>query len=94
MRNFDQLSNGKVCSCGRHHGVGTWDPERRAAIYKWTIKEIKNCAKPHQYDYVKDWELNHGPIKYVMGVVDVNTGTFNKNDKGKDVRGPIFVKAA
>lgn len=94
MFNFKQQSNGLVCTCKRHHGVGEWSPQRRVAVYKRMVREMPSVAKPHMFEFVEDWENYHGRIYYANGVVDVNPGNIRKEDKGKEVYGAIFVEQA
>jgi hypothetical protein len=91
MSNAPYDSNGKVCACGRHWGVGEWTPERRAANYKWQSQRMPHIMNENQIAYLKSWEKQHGIVLYRMDVVGKNDGSMNKRDKGKDVMGPVYV---
>ena len=92
MFNFGQQPNDKTCSCGRHAGVGDWTPEQRAAFYKRLTTKMPLVGKTHQSEFVKDWEAHHGTIQLTMGAVVKNTGSIRREDKDKDVTGPIFIE--
>lgn len=89
--NFGLESNGKICSCGAHHGVGEWSPERRAAVAKRMQDRMPGIMSSEQKTYLKDWESKHGPVAYRMGVVGKNGGDFDKNAKGRDIIGPVYI---
>lgn len=91
MSNFGAESNGKVCKCGLHHGVGEWPPEQRAAVYKRMNERMPDYLKDNQKAYLQDWEKHHGIVHYRMDVVGKSTGEFSKGTKGQDVLGPVFV---
>lgn len=63
--NFDQTSNGQVCSCGRHHGVGQWAPEQRAENYSKMRSRLPDLyrTRAHMSDYLRSWEHYHGGAK-------------------------------
>ena len=80
---FGFASNGKVCSCGRHHGCGEWSPEHRAANYKWMSHRMPSLMNDNQRAYMADWEKHHGIISYRMDVV--------QRVKGKDIIGAVYI---
>lgn len=80
----------KLCSCGRHEGVGEWSPERRAAVARHMRDTMESLMTPGQKEYLVSWENHHGPVRYTLGTVGINQGNIRKTDKGKDVIGAIF----
>lgn len=64
--NFTQVSNGMVCDCGKHHGVGEWSPQKRAAVYARQRDQLPDYYFPHQKAYVESWESEHGKIEYIL----------------------------
>lgn len=57
--NFGQLSNGKICTCGEHHGVGEWSPEKRAEVYRFQRERLLIYYTKAQKDYLDSWEARH-----------------------------------
>lgn len=88
---FGYAKNDKVCSCGRHFGCGEWTPEQRAALAKRMSDWMPQCMTEAQRGYLASWEKHHGVVRYRMEIVGKNSVTFDKNAKGKDVIGAVFV---
>jgi hypothetical protein len=82
-RNFGLEGNGKLCSCGRHEGIGEFTPEQRAASSAFARDRIPEYMTGPQKMYLADWELHHGRVQWRMGVVC--------RYKRKDVIGAIYV---
>lgn len=59
--NFGEPSNGMVCDCGKHHGIGSWSPERRAREYAWYRHHNINYNRSKQ-DYLDSYESAHGEV--------------------------------
>lgn len=87
---FGYLTNEKLCSCGRHYGIGEISPEdraARAARFRETFPELM----PYEMKaFLEDWERHHGGVVYHMAVLAVNSGEFNKKSKKKDVWGAVY----
>lgn len=84
--NFSQPSNGEVCSCGMHHGVGMWGPGKRAAVYRRMVDRLPEYAGEHMRRYLTSFEAMHGPVLYVMEQDGVSSGEFTP--KGTPVMAP------
>lgn len=87
--NFGRTSNGKSCSCGHHHGVGTWSPERRAAAYKDILVKIPPYCNQQMREYISTWEHAHGRIEYTMQQVYV-ANISDQKDYGIPAGTPVF----
>lgn len=79
-QNFGQTSNGRVCSCGRHHGLGQWSPGQRAATYARQRDRLPNYFTPMQQQYLASFEYYHGPVKYELRETHKSSGTYLPKD--------------
>lgn len=67
--NHAQKSNGWVCKCKEHHGVGEWSPSKRAAVYKRQI-DLGFMILDHMLEYVKSYKREHGEIIYELRTIE------------------------
>jgi hypothetical protein len=90
-RNFGQYKNGMQCNCGKHHGVGQWTAEDRAAVYASIRKQMPKILTDLQKYYLESWEAIHGKITYYEiwhdGKVDKsNKDIYGEANIGKPIR--------
>jgi hypothetical protein len=83
-------SNGKVCDCGKHHGVGDLTPGNRAARYARMRDYLADIMTEDQWGYLKTWERAHGPVRYKMVEAGIHTGTFMPSRKGTVLYMPVL----
>jgi len=83
--------NGKVCSCGYHHGCGDFTPEQRATMAAFARDKFPEYMSSTQISFLSDWERSHGIVKYRMDVVGKSTGEYNRASKGQDIIGPVYL---
>lgn len=95
--NFGSMSNGMVCGCGKHEGVGQFpngnklSAADRAARYS-RMKKLGISLDSGQFEYLKSWESTHGIIAYTMEVVGISEGSDPRNGiKGYLPRGQSVV---
>jgi hypothetical protein len=84
-KNFGYESNGKTCSCGRHHGIGEITPEQRAARAARMRDTLPECMPQSQRDYLENWEFHHGKARYRMVQNGIKSGFFVKENKNMDM---------
>lgn len=65
--NYGQMSNGHICTCGDHHGVGQWTPEKRAEVYARMRDKLPAFFAPHMAQYLGSWGKNHGHVNWESG---------------------------
>lgn len=65
--NYSQPSNGMICLCGGHHGVGDLSPDQRAARYARMRDMLPDFIQPHMREYLKSWEKIHGIARWELG---------------------------
>lgn len=65
--NYDQVSNGQVCTCGKHHGVGSWSPHDRAKRYARMKAKLPAYFAPHMQQYLASWICEHGNVDWSGG---------------------------
>lgn len=80
---FGYESNGKICSCGNHHGLGTITPEDRAARLARMREKMPKIMTPDMNAFLADFEKYHGTVKYDMVRDGVMEGHFVKSNKGQ-----------
>ncbi len=76
IRNFEQQSNGRICSCGDHHGVGIVGPGDRAARYARMRDNLPGYFTAPMKGYLASFEAMHGRVLYMMEQTGVGTGEY------------------
>lgn len=85
--NYGQYSNGNVCSCKNHCGVGHMSPEDRAAAYARMRDRMRSLMSQEQREFLESWENAHG--KVVWELVDI--GLKSSGEFGASKGDPVLV---
>ena len=92
--NFGQISNGKICSCGGHHGVGEWGAEKRAAIYRRLRDKTPRIMTYAQKDFLATWERAHGHVVWTEGAFITSQYKVGTEERKATFRETIMGNAA
>lgn len=57
------LQNNEICSCGNHHGVGDWGPEKRAGVYAWYRDKRPFHFTKEMWMWLADYQRIHGHVE-------------------------------
>lgn len=58
-----EMSNGQVCTCGKHHGVNMWNPEEKAKDYAWRRDNYTTGYTDKKRNWLESYERAHGRVK-------------------------------
>lgn len=87
---FGYEKNTLKCSCGRHFGCGEITPESRAAKAARMRDTMPSLMPEDMRQFLSEFELYHGRVRYRMEVVGTCTGEFNKAIKGQPLKGAVY----